>query len=135
MLAGGINQAISGFCRLFEAMVISWLAQTTPVKDQPVSKPAPTGVEPKLTGYVNVLEDPATIGLLGIILGLLTAAFIAGRILRSQPETTINPLVVRVFNQRIRAWWMMSRDPYREHFHWTNCHGGVIRTCLVHGPS
>lgn len=51
--------------------------------------------------------DNSTIALLGIILGLLTAAFITGRVLRAQPETTINPLVVRVFNQRIRAWWMM----------------------------
>lgn len=57
--------------------------------------------------FIPAHSDPKTIGLLGAILGLLTAAFIVGRILRAQPETTINPLVVKVFNQRIRAWWMM----------------------------
>ena len=27
--------------------------------------------------------------------------------LRRQPESTANPAVVRTFNLRVRAWWMM----------------------------
>lgn len=103
MLAGGLFRTIGGICLLVETWGWAWIAQVAPAVEQTASKSKANGVE----SNTEVIRDPATLGLLGIILGLLTAAFIAGRILRAQPETTINPLVVRVFNQRIRAWWMM----------------------------
>lgn len=103
MLAGGLFRTIGGISLLVETWGWAWIAQVAPAVEQTASKSKANGVE----SNTEVIRDPATLGLLGIILGLLTAAFIAGRILKSQPETTINPLVVRVFNQRIRAWWMM----------------------------
>jgi phosphatidate cytidylyltransferase len=45
--------------------------------------------------------------LFGVVLAMLAAAWGIGRALRQQPESTINPAVVRAFNLRIRAWWMM----------------------------
>jgi phosphatidate cytidylyltransferase len=49
----------------------------------------------------------ATNWLFGVVLGLLVIAFVVGRVLRRQPETFINPAVVRTFNQRVVAWWTM----------------------------
>lgn len=46
--------------------------------------------------------------LLGSVLGLLIAAYFVGRALRRVPESTANPAIVRTFNLRVRAWWMMS---------------------------
>jgi len=46
--------------------------------------------------------------LLGSVLGVLIAAYFVGRALRRQPESTINPAVIRTFNLRVRAWWMMA---------------------------
>ena len=40
-------------------------------------------------------------------LGVLATAYFVGRALRRQPESTANPAVIRTFNLRIRAWWMM----------------------------
>lgn len=51
--------------------------------------------------------DARTNILLGIVMGLLIVAFIVGRVLKRQPESTANPAVVRTFNLRIRAWLMM----------------------------
>ena len=51
--------------------------------------------------------DTRTNWLLGVVLVLLIVAFIVGRVLRRQPESFINPGVVRTFNQRVRAWWLM----------------------------
>jgi phosphatidate cytidylyltransferase len=48
-----------------------------------------------------------TYWLLGVVLGALIIAWVIGRALRQQPESTINPAVVAAFNRRIRAWWMM----------------------------
>lgn len=45
---------------------------------------------------------------LGGVLGLLVAAFVLGRVLRRQPERSVDPAVVRVFNQRVRSWWLMT---------------------------
>lgn len=107
MLAGGVTQGILGNFRSYAVCAYTFLAQATPAGSENVRKGTAETVAPSVSTNISVLDDLATIALLGIILGLLTAAFIAGRILRAQPETTINPLVVRVFNQRIRAWWMM----------------------------
>lgn len=51
--------------------------------------------------------DARTNILLGSVLGILMAASIIGWLLRRQPESTANPAVVRTFNLRVRAWWMM----------------------------
>ncbi len=55
----------------------------------------------------NVRLDPRTNILLGSVLGLLLVAFFVGRALRRQPESTVNPAVIRTLNLRILAWWMM----------------------------
>ena len=55
----------------------------------------------------NVRLDRRTNILLASVLGSLAAAYFVGRALRRQPESTANPAVVRTFNLRIRAWWMM----------------------------
>lgn len=49
----------------------------------------------------------ATYWLMGVVMGLLAGAWIIGRTLRHQPESTINPALVRNFNNRITAWWAM----------------------------
>lgn len=51
--------------------------------------------------------DARTNILLGSVLVLLGVAYFVGRALRRQPESTANPAVVRTFNLRVRAWWMM----------------------------
>jgi phosphatidate cytidylyltransferase len=51
--------------------------------------------------------DARTYWLLGCVLGLLVVAFVISQFLRRQPETTVNPALVHMFNQRIRAWWLM----------------------------
>lgn len=51
--------------------------------------------------------DARTNILLGSVLVLLAVAYFVGRALRRQPESTANPAVVRTFNLRVRAWWMM----------------------------
>jgi phosphatidate cytidylyltransferase len=55
----------------------------------------------------KVRLDVRTNVLLGTVLGLLFVAYIVGRALRRQPESTASPAVVRTFNLRVRAWWMM----------------------------
>jgi phosphatidate cytidylyltransferase len=55
----------------------------------------------------NIRLDPRTNILLGVVLGILAAAYFVGRALRRQPESTANPAVIRTFNLRIRVWWMM----------------------------
>ncbi len=55
----------------------------------------------------NVRLDPRTNILLGSVLGLLLVVFFVGRALRRQPESTVNPAVIRTLNLRIVAWWMM----------------------------
>src|SRR5205807_1799442 len=55
----------------------------------------------------NVRLDPRTNILLGSVLSLLIVAFFVGRALRRQPESTVNPAVIRTLNLRIVSWWMM----------------------------
>jgi phosphatidate cytidylyltransferase len=55
----------------------------------------------------NIKLDPPTNILLGSVLGILAVAYFVGRALRRQPESMANPAVVRTFNLRVRAWWLM----------------------------
>jgi phosphatidate cytidylyltransferase len=55
----------------------------------------------------NLRLDPPTNILLGSVLGVLATAYFVGRALRRQPESTADPAVIRTFNLRVRAWWMM----------------------------
>jgi phosphatidate cytidylyltransferase len=55
----------------------------------------------------RVRLDTRTNALLFSVLAALIAAFIVGRALRRQPESTFHPAVVRTFNLRVLAWWMM----------------------------
>jgi phosphatidate cytidylyltransferase len=63
-----------------------------------------------LMGYSisEPLTDQRTVILMVIVLATLTVAQIVGYFLGRQPETTWNPAVVRAFNLRLRAYWMMS---------------------------
>ncbi len=45
--------------------------------------------------------------LLGVLLGVLAVLYLVARFLRQQPEGTVNPALVRKFNERIRVWWLM----------------------------
>lgn len=51
--------------------------------------------------------DIRTNVLLGVVISLLAAAYFIGRALRRAPESTASPAVVRTFNLRVAAWWMM----------------------------
>lgn len=55
----------------------------------------------------QMLRDVRTNILLGTVMGLLFIAFVVGRVLKRQPESTANPAVVRTFNLRVRAWLLM----------------------------
>ena len=50
---------------------------------------------------------PQTIVLMAIVLASLVIAQVVGYFIRRQPETTWNPAVIRAFNMRLRAYWMM----------------------------
>ena len=51
--------------------------------------------------------EPLTIGMIGGVLLLLAIATGVGQMLNRQESAGINPGVVRNFNLRIRAWWLM----------------------------
>ena len=51
--------------------------------------------------------DVRVMVLLGVIIAILAILYLIGRILGRQPEGTINPAIVRMFHQRVRAWWLM----------------------------
>lgn len=51
--------------------------------------------------------DPATWGLIGVVLGLLATATAIGQLLKRQTTSGINAAALDAFNQRVRAWWMM----------------------------
>ncbi|HEX5106085.1 MAG TPA: phosphatidate cytidylyltransferase [Pirellulaceae bacterium] len=55
----------------------------------------------------NIRLDLRTNVLLFSVMAILLIAYIVGRFLRRQPESTANPAVVRTFNLRVRAWAMM----------------------------
>jgi phosphatidate cytidylyltransferase len=63
---------------------------------------------PMLAQGGGIRLDVRTNILLGSVLGVLIAAYFVGRALRRQAESTANPAVVRTFNLRVRAWWMMA---------------------------
>jgi phosphatidate cytidylyltransferase len=60
----------------------------------------------KLTVNTAQLNSP-TFWLMGLVLGLLIAAWSVGRALRQQPESTISPALVKQFNRRVQAWLVM----------------------------
>src|SRR6185503_240328 len=72
----------------------------------PAAAPAPAAVPAAATGPPGVL-DLKTFILLGIVLGLLIAASIVGRVLRRSADTTLNPAMVKTFRSRVNAWWTM----------------------------
>ncbi len=49
----------------------------------------------------------STLWLLGVVIGILVIAYVVGRLLKSYPETSLNPAVIERFNHRVRVWWMM----------------------------
>ncbi len=55
----------------------------------------------------NIRLDARTNILLFSVMAILLVAYLVGRALRRQPESTANPAVVRTFNLRVRAWAMM----------------------------
>jgi phosphatidate cytidylyltransferase len=57
-------------------------------------------------GPNNRLDSRTNI-LLGVVLAVLATSYFVGRALRRQPESTINPAVIRTFNLRIGVWWLM----------------------------
>ena len=54
----------------------------------------------------NYLDRP-TLWLLGLVLLFLALTYVILVILRRQSDATVNPAVVDMLSQRIRAWWMM----------------------------
>ncbi len=52
------------------------------------------------------MGDPATWGLIGVVLGLLAAGSGVGQILKRQGELGLNPAAVAAFNSRVRAGWV-----------------------------
>jgi phosphatidate cytidylyltransferase len=55
---------------------------------------------------VPLLDFP-TMVLLGVVLALLAVAYAIGQYLQRQPESVITPAVVKSFNRRVQAWWML----------------------------
>lgn len=51
--------------------------------------------------------EPKTIGLVGGVLAVLAAATGIGQFLKRETDLGINPAVIRTFNARVRAWWLM----------------------------
>ncbi len=52
------------------------------------------------------LNEP-TYWLVGVVIGVLIVASVIGQALKRQSENTVSPALLRTFNQRVRAWWMM----------------------------
>lgn len=48
-----------------------------------------------------------TLWLLGVVLGTLIVANAVCQFLQRQPASTLNPAMLRTFQLRVRAWWMM----------------------------
>ncbi|MBP89102.1 MAG: phosphatidate cytidylyltransferase [Planctomycetaceae bacterium] len=48
-----------------------------------------------------------TYWLVFVVIALLIAASVIGQTLKRQPENVVNPALLRTFNNRVRAWWMM----------------------------
>src|SRR6476620_2045111 len=52
--------------------------------------------------------DNKTLALVGGILAALATATAVGQFLKRHPDSGLNAAAVRTFNQRLRAWWLMS---------------------------
>ena len=48
-----------------------------------------------------------TLVLFGVVFGLLIIASVAGQLMKRQSESSIHPAVVRTFNSRVLAWWLL----------------------------
>ncbi len=53
-------------------------------------------------------EDTTTLLLVVGILAVLGGATAIGQFLKRHPDTGLNAAAVELFNQRLRAWWLMS---------------------------
>ncbi len=53
------------------------------------------------------MTDWKTLALVGGVLTLLAGATAVGQFLKLYPDTGLNPAAVRIFNLRLRAWWLM----------------------------
>lgn len=51
--------------------------------------------------------DTATFVLFVVVLAVLAGSYVLAIFLGRQPESFVNPAIVRAFSSRIRAWWMM----------------------------
>ncbi|HUG68051.1 MAG TPA: phosphatidate cytidylyltransferase [Pirellulaceae bacterium] len=54
-------------------------------------------------GWLNV----QTYWLVFVVIVVLIVASVIGQTLSRQPESAVSPALLRTFNQRVRAWWMM----------------------------
>jgi phosphatidate cytidylyltransferase len=77
----------------------------TSVPDTTNTMPVDASDKPK--SLIAAWLDIRTAWLLGVVLVSLAIAFVIGRVLRQQPENFINPALVRTFNKRVQAYWMM----------------------------
>lgn len=64
-------------------------------------------IPPSLGWIVDPSLDQLTVILMGAVLAALGIAFLVGIILQRQPDSSLNPAVVRAFIQRVRGWWLM----------------------------
>ncbi len=53
------------------------------------------------------MTDWKTLALVGGVLALLAMATGVGQFLKLYPDSGLNPAAVRIFNLRLRAWWLM----------------------------
>ncbi len=53
------------------------------------------------------MTDWKTLSLVGSVLAVLATATGVGQFLKLSPESGLNPAAVRIFNLRLRAWWLM----------------------------
>ncbi|QDU93585.1 phosphatidate cytidylyltransferase [Lignipirellula cremea] len=60
-----------------------------------------------LLSQISAWQSSASLVLLAGVMTTLLLAALAGWFLQRQPETIVNPLVVRTFRERINAWWVM----------------------------
>ncbi|MEM7784194.1 MAG: phosphatidate cytidylyltransferase [Planctomycetota bacterium] len=61
-------------------------------------------IEAILAQSSNTLLDAWTIGLVLAVLATLTALLAIGKYLKRQPETHVDPAIIRNFNKRVTAW-------------------------------
>ena len=67
---------------------------------------SPTALAYVLPSVENWLNRP-TLWLLALVLVFLGLAYVVLIVLRRQSDATVNPAVVEMLSQRVRAWWMM----------------------------